>query len=555
MQNPAQTAQNPAQNSAQNQNQTPAQNSAQNQNQTPAQIERELNALDAQLADNIWVERYENFNTYKRIASELEATQRALAATPDAPALRSRAQSLQEQLELLKDYEKSPFSSLLTFGEVEPLGKITNPFVLFSAFSYIREVGDKRAELRARREQLASAIAIFERKVALTDQLAALAAAATASVQNTNNADTKNAAQNADNAAAQNAAATRARADELRLELRQFGVALDVAKTSYALQEKKLLDALANAHTQIKDQIKLSAIIFASILVVILLGFLVKILAKRFVQNNTRTYTIAKFTNVVVFTLVFFILLFGYIENVSYVVTILGFASAGLAIAMKDMFMSILGWCVIFFGGSFNVGDRVRVRWQNSDYVGDIIDIGLLRMTIYEDITLTSYRQNRRSGRIIFIPNNYIFTELIANYTHSGMKTVWDGIDIMLTFDSNHKKAAYIIKEIARKYSKGYTDIARRQMNRLRDRYSIKNPNVEPRIFTFFEPYGMCVSVWFMTNSYSALALRSTISGEIIAALNLEDDIKIAYPVQTLQFARRGSVSLELPDVSKELLY
>ncbi|MBR2221743.1 MAG: mechanosensitive ion channel, partial [Campylobacter sp.] len=240
--------------------------------------------------------------------------------------------------------------------------------------------------------------------------------------------------------------------------------------------------------------------------------------------------------------------------NVSYMVTILGFASAGLAIAMKDMFMSLLGWSVIIFGGTFHVGDRIRVRYQNGDYVGDIIDISLLRMTIYEDITLTTYKVNRRSGRIIFIPNNYIFTELIANYTHSGMKTVWDGIDIMLSFDSNHKKAMHIIKNIARKYSKGYTDIAKQQMNKLRDQYNIKNTNVEPRIFSFFEPYGINISVWYMNNSYGTLALRSTISAEIIEALNAESDIKIAYPTQTLFMGRHtGKIEQQL-ELDKENL-
>jgi len=173
------------------------------------------------------------------------------------------------------------------------------------------------------------------------------------------------------------------------------------------------------------------------------------------------------------------ILFFNYIENVSYLVTILGFASAGIAIAMKDWFMSIFGWLVIVLGGSMNVGDRVRVDKDGMLYVGDILDISLLRITILEDITLTTYLHNRRAGRIIFIPNNYVFTNMIANYTHVSFKTVWDGIDITVTFDSNHRTAMHIAKEIARKYSKGYTDITRTQLNKLRNRYSLKNTNVE----------------------------------------------------------------------------
>jgi small-conductance mechanosensitive channel len=73
-------------------------------------------------------------------------------------------------------------------------------------------------------------------------------------------------------------------------------------------------------------------------------------------------------------------------------------------------------------------------------------------------------------------------------------------------------------------------------MSKLRDRYSLRGTNVEPRIFTFIEPYGMKISVWYLTNSYATLALRSTISAEIIEAIRGIEDIKIAYPTQTLRY-------------------
>jgi small-conductance mechanosensitive channel len=215
-------------------------------------------------------------------------------------------------------------------------------------------------------------------------------------------------------------------------------------------------------------------------------------------------------------------------------VTILGFASAGIAIAMKDWFMSILGWLVIVFGGSIHVGDRIRVDMDGMKYVGDVLDISLLRITILEDITLTSIMQNRRAGRIIFVPNNYIFTRMIANYTHHSLKTVWDGVKITITFDSNHKKAMHLVKEITKKYSKGYTDITRKQLNKLRQHYSLKNTNVEPRIYSFIEPHGIDIEAWYLTNAYGTLTLRSVISTEIIDAFKEEDDITIAYPTQKL---------------------
>ncbi|MFZ5375038.1 MAG: mechanosensitive ion channel domain-containing protein, partial [Campylobacterota bacterium] len=184
-------------------------------------------------------------------------------------------------------------------------------------------------------------------------------------------------------------------------------------------------------------------------------------------------------------------------------------------------------------GGAIHVGDRIRVVKDGVEYVGDVLDVSLQRITIMEDVTLTTVEVNRRAGRIVFIPNNYIFTTLISNYSHGSLKTVWDGIDIVITFDSNHKKAAHIVKEITRKYSKGYTDITRKQINKLRDRYSLKNSNVEPRIFTLTAPYGIRISGWYLTNAYATLTLRSTITADVIDAFNAEPDITIAYPTQT----------------------
>jgi len=172
-------------------------------------------------------------------------------------------------------------------------------------------------------------------------------------------------------------------------------------------------------------------------------------------------------------------------------------------------------------------------------------------MTIQEDITLTTYNINRRAGRFIFVPNNFIFTDMIANYSHAGLKTVWDGIDFIITFDSDAHRAMSITKEITKKYSKGYTDITRKQLNLLRNQYSLKNINVEPRVYTFIEKYGMTVSCWYMTNSYAALTLRSTISSEIIEELRNCDDIKIAYPTQTINLQTTNNIP---PDIAQNLL-
>ncbi|CCF79832.1 Putative mechanosensitive ion channel [Helicobacter bizzozeronii CCUG 35545] len=114
------------------------------------------------------------------------------------------------------------------------------------------------------------------------------------------------------------------------------------------------------------------------------------------------------------------------------------------------------------------------------------------------------------------------------------MKTVWDGIDFFITFDSNHKKAMQIALDIANTHAKQYTEMTYKQMNNMRTKYSLRNTSANPRVFMALEKDGIHIAVWYQTNSYATLVLKSKISADIIDALLKEPDIFIAYSTTKL---------------------
>jgi len=477
-----------------------------------SEIQEKISEIDAEISLNPWYVKFSNYLNYQSLSTELlrikdEIKKHDPKEIDEIDELNKRAKTIQEQLTLLNEYEHTPFSTMLEIPNLSDIERVTNPIKIIKGYSNIRLLEGSKDEYLQKLNALDALILKLEQKDRLLNSLSI----ADPSTDYSNDLM------------------------QMKANLSEFQSAKEVGNTTFSVVDKKIDEEIQGIKNDIKAQVKHAGDVGIWILAVIVIAFLFKYTAKRYIKDNERLYLTNKVINVINLSLIILILLFGYIENISYLVTILGFASAGLAIAMKDMFMSMLGWCVITIGGAFRVGDRLKVTHPGGgSFVGDIIDISLLRITIYEDITYTTYTENRRAGRIVFIPNNYIFTDLISNYSHSGMKTVWDGIDILLTFDSNHKKAMWIIKDITRQYSKGFTDIAKKQMVKLRDQYSIRNSNVEPRIFSFFEPYGIKISVWYMTNAHATLALRSTISAEILEALKKEEDITIAYPTQII---------------------
>ena len=468
--------------------------------------------------DNVWVKSYSSHLAYAQVRYDLTSLQqqineiesKATKSPHDIETLedlKSKAKILSQQFESLdKQQGKSAFSALLQPEEIEEIPVLSNPIDIFTAVSFVKHLEEIYTDYTKRGIELNEVITLLEKKKEILTSLIALH---------------------------QNGGYKEELADvERRLD--KFTNAKEILEITSNIYDKRIDEIEVKVNKQIEIQVYKLSKIGLIILFLFGLSIFLKMMSKKYITDNDRFYMANKIINFGNFILIMIILLFNYIENVSYLVTVLGFASAGIAIAMKDWFMSMLGWLVIVLGGSIHVGDRIRVDMDGMQYVGDVMDISLLRMTLLEDITLTTYDVNRRAGRIIFVPNNYVFTRMIASYSHDSLKTVWDGIDIRITFDSNHKKAMQIAKEAARKYSKGYTDITRKQLNKLRHKYSLKNTNVEPRIFSFIETNGINVSVWYLTNAYATLTLRSTISTEIIDMFNQEEDITIAYPTQQL---------------------
>ena len=463
------------------------------------------------LKDNILLKRYSNYLSYRKISTELAILKKSLTNKKNADEeqiyqLHNKIRVKENELELIEEYKGSPIGSSINPPEIENYNHITNPFGIINALSQIKKLEDNKTRFESLEKDINNLTIKLEEELFLYLELF-------------------NLEQRTD---------YKEEITFLDKQKKDFNMVLEIVSTTEEVYTRKIEQVILEIKNQISQQIEKVLFIVIILFVLSFIAFLVKLALKKYFSQNESYYMTNKIINFTVVFLIVMILMFSYIDNVSYIVTILGFASAGIAIALKDWFMSIFGWMVMVTSGSIQVGDRIKVSRNGVEAVGDVLDISLFKITIREDITYTSYTVNRRTGRIFFIPNNYIFSEMIANYTHSGLRTVWDGIDITITFDSNHKKAQKISREILKHYSKGYTDITRKQLSKMRSKYQLRASGVEPRVFTFVESYGIVISGWYLTNSYAALQLRSTMSPEILEAFMKEDDIHIAYPTQQI---------------------
>jgi len=125
------------------------------------------------------------------------------------------------------------------------------------------------------------------------------------------------------------------------------------------------------------------------------------------------------------------------------IATFLGILSAGLAVALQDLFINVAGWVYILSQQPFVVGDRIEI----ASHAGDVVDITGLRFTLREIGNWVDADQP--TGRLVHIPNGFVFSHTMANYTRD-ISFVWHEVHVLVTFESDWHRAEQRVIEALR---------------------------------------------------------------------------------------------------------
>ena len=229
-----------------------------------------------------------------------------------------------------------------------------------------------------------------------------------------------------------------------------------------------------------------------------------------------------------------------WIKGLRSLTTILGLASAGIAIAMHDTIANLAGWVFIVSRKPFKVGDRVEVQ----NIIGDVIDIRILQFSIVECGNWVDADQS--TGRIIHIPNSKALREPLANY-QIGFEYIWNEIPILITFESNWRKAKQILEDIANKNVMHLSEGAQQQIRRAARKYFIQYNKLTPIVYTSVKDSGVMLTIRFLVNPRQRRASEHQIWEAMLDAFKREADIDLAYPTRRYYMHGEGR---DLPGVA-----
>ncbi|HKL42621.1 MAG TPA: mechanosensitive ion channel family protein [Clostridia bacterium] len=269
----------------------------------------------------------------------------------------------------------------------------------------------------------------------------------------------------------------------------------------------------------------ISGVIIVSVFIV---SLIIERLINKRIKNANLRHLSRKWIQYGRIIIIILILLFTWLKDPTSITTVIGFTSAGLALALHPVFMNIAGWLLIIIKKPINIGDRIEYK----SIKGDVIDIQMFYTLILEVGNWVDGDQS--TGRVVSIPNGKIFTE---NYfsTTKGFNGIWNEIKILITFNSNKDKAKKIIMDIANDLvNDEVLDTIRKEQVKMSKKYAIKPGKVTPITYFTIQPSGIQIELRYITLARNRRGIKTKLSESIYEAIHIAEDIEFAYPSQKI---------------------
>ncbi|MGA8152035.1 MAG: mechanosensitive ion channel domain-containing protein [Terriglobales bacterium] len=252
------------------------------------------------------------------------------------------------------------------------------------------------------------------------------------------------------------------------------------------------------------------------ILLIVLCFYLAGIVVDRYFAESaaerTRLHTlrvVIRFALQAVGVLLILVVVFGVPQQTP---TILGFAGAGITVAMKDFIVAFFGWFVLMGKNGLRVGDWVEIN----GVAGEVIEINLLRTVLLETGNWTT--TGHPTGRKVAFVNSYAIEGHFFNFTTSG-QWLWDEVQMMVPADQDPYKLIDAIQQTVTKETEGNAKAAEKEWQNATGRYRVQSVSAAPAVNLRPTPSGVEVHVRYITRAHERSAMKTHISQALVQLL------------------------------------
>src|SRR6266404_3541379 len=303
------------------------------------------------------------------------------------------------------------------------------------------------------------------------------------------------------------------------LPLGKMNVLLGIYETTLKNWRESVRD---ESHDELRQLLLRLSVLLTLIAAVFGIGEIWRRTTFRYVHDARRRYQFLLLRRVVMWTAIGLIIVLSFATQLGSAVTFAGLLTAGVAVALQNVIVSVVGYFFLIGKYGVRVGDRVQI----SGVTGEVVDIGLVRLHLME---LGGPGENQPSGRIVAFSNSIVFQPTAGVFKQiPGTSFGWRELKVTLASDTDYQIAreriSQAVEAVLAKYQ-GDIEAERRVMEM--NMNSVSAAELHPKVRLHYTSSGIEATVRFPVQIEKAADMDDHLMRELISAAEREPKLRI----------------------------
>ena len=318
--------------------------------------------------------------------------------------------------------------------------------------------------------------------------------------------------------------------DALTTEFKQTsGVVTSLAKQNILLDlyKNSLNSWQAEVSSEFKERIKSLALrvfgLIVALAVVLIIGEFWRRAIYRYIHDTRRRYQFLLMRRIVLWIAIALVLIFAFVTEIGAVATFAGLITAGVAVALQNPIVSIVGYFFLIGKYGIRVGDRVQV----GSVTGEVVEVGLVRFHLLELSDVSSDAEP--TGRVVAFSNSVVFQSTSGLFKQiPGINFSWREIVLKFAPESDFHEIRDRVHNAIDKAFSDFRESFDTQRRRIEMSLSSITPaELKPRARIHFTTSAVEVIVRFPVVTDKAGEIDERLIGELFAAIDHDPKLKL----------------------------
>ncbi len=243
-----------------------------------------------------------------------------------------------------------------------------------------------------------------------------------------------------------------------------------------------------------------------------------------YVRDSRRRYQLLLLRRIALWSLTILIIGFAFASELGSLVTFAGLITAGLAVAMQSVLVSIVGYFFLIGKYGVRVGDRVQI----GEVTGEVIELGLVRLHLME---IGGHGQLGPTGRVVAYANSIVFQVSSGLFKQiPGVNFAWHEISLALPAGTDYATAKdKLLNAVTLALKDSHDEILRQTKEIERTTATGFGGDSQPRVQLNFAGGGIEAKIRYPVHLSNTAEIDDKVSQELIRVI-AELDPRAAAP-------------------------